>query len=31
MKISEEEVRHVASLSKLAFSDEETVEFATTL
>ena len=31
MKISEEEVRHVASLSKLAFSDEVTVEFATTL
>lgn len=31
MKISEEEVRHVAHLSKLAFSDEETAEFATTL
>lgn len=31
MKISEEEVRHVANLSKLAFSDEETAEFATTL
>lgn len=31
MKISEEEVRHVAKLSKLAFSDEETKEFATTL
>lgn len=31
MKISEEEVRHVASLSKLAFSDEETADFATTL
>ena len=31
MKISEEEVRHVATLSKLAFSDEETTEFATTL
>ena len=31
MKISEEEVRHVADLSKLSFSEEETVEFATTL
>lgn len=31
MKISEEEVRHVAKLSKLSFSDEETTEFATTL
>ncbi|MGT2908090.1 Asp-tRNA(Asn)/Glu-tRNA(Gln) amidotransferase subunit GatC [Streptococcus dentiloxodontae] len=31
MKISEEEVRHVANLSKLTFSDEETAEFATTL
>lgn len=31
MKISEEEVRHVATLSKLAFSDEETKTFATTL
>lgn len=31
MKISEEEVRHVAKLSKLAFSDEETAEFAGTL
>lgn len=31
MKISEEEVRHVASLSKLSFSEEETTEFATTL
>ncbi|MCP1640240.1 Asp-tRNA(Asn)/Glu-tRNA(Gln) amidotransferase subunit GatC [Streptococcus gallinaceus] len=31
MKISEEEVRHVANLSKLAFSDQETTEFATTL
>ena len=31
MKISEEEVRHVANLSKLKFSDEETTEFATTL
>lgn len=31
MKISAEEVRHVAKLSKLAFSDEETVAFATTL
>lgn len=31
MKISEEEVRHVANLSKLSFSDEETTEFATTL
>ncbi len=31
MKISEEEVRHVANLSKLSFSDEETAEFATTL
>lgn len=31
MKISEEEVRHVADLSKLSFSEEETAEFATTL
>lgn len=31
MKISEEEVRHVATLSKLAFSEEETSQFATTL
>lgn len=31
MKISEEEVRHVAHLSKLSFSDKETTEFATTL
>ena len=31
MKISEEEVRHVAKLSKLSFSDEQTAEFATTL
>lgn len=31
MKISEEEVRHVADLSKLSFSEKETTEFATTL
>ena len=31
MKISEEEVHHVANLSKLSFSEEETTEFATTL
>lgn len=31
MKISEEEVRHVAELSKLSFSEAETSEFATTL
>lgn len=31
MKISEEEVRHVANLSKLSFSEEETTEFATAL
>ncbi|TCD45927.1 Asp-tRNA(Asn)/Glu-tRNA(Gln) amidotransferase subunit GatC [Streptococcus sp. X16XC17] len=31
MKISEEEVRHVAKLSKLSFSDAQTAEFATTL
>lgn len=31
MKISEEEVRHVANLSKLSFSEEETTEFAKTL
>ena len=31
MKISEEEVRDVANLSKLSFSDTETTEFATTL
>ncbi|MCC9896383.1 Asp-tRNA(Asn)/Glu-tRNA(Gln) amidotransferase subunit GatC [Streptococcus agalactiae] len=31
MKISEEEVRHVANLSKLRFSDQETKEFASSL
>ena len=31
MKISEAEVRHVAKLSKLELSDQETAEFATTL
>ncbi|HFI0087134.1 TPA: Asp-tRNA(Asn)/Glu-tRNA(Gln) amidotransferase subunit GatC [Streptococcus suis] len=31
MKISEAEVRHVATLSKLEFTDQETAEFATTL
>lgn len=31
MKISEADVRHVAKLSKLAFNDEETTAFATTL
>ncbi len=31
MKISEAEVRHVAKLSKLEFSDQETAEFATSL
>ncbi|MGT2888136.1 Asp-tRNA(Asn)/Glu-tRNA(Gln) amidotransferase subunit GatC [Streptococcus didelphis] len=31
MKISEEEVRHVATLSKLSFSDQETSEFASSL
>ena len=31
MKMSEEEVRHVAELSKLSFSEAETSEFATTL
>lgn len=31
MKISEEEVRHVANLSKLCFSDQETKEFASSL
>ncbi|MDV5972445.1 Asp-tRNA(Asn)/Glu-tRNA(Gln) amidotransferase subunit GatC [Streptococcus canis] len=31
MKISEEEVRHVAKLSKLSFSESETRTFATTL
>lgn len=31
MKISEAEVRHVAKLSKLEFTDQETAEFATTL
>ena len=31
MKITQEEVSHVAKLSKLAFSPEETAEFATTL
>lgn len=31
MKISEDEVRHVATLSKLAFYEEETSQFATTL
>lgn len=31
MKISEEEVRHVAKLSKLRFNDQETSEFAQSL
>lgn len=31
MKISEEDVRHVAKLAKLAFSDQETKAFSTTL
>lgn len=31
MKISEEEVRHVAKLSKLSFNDQETSEFAQSL
>ncbi|WP_159591022.1 Asp-tRNA(Asn)/Glu-tRNA(Gln) amidotransferase subunit GatC [Streptococcus halichoeri] len=31
MKISEEEVRHVAHLSKLRFSDHETSAFASSL
>lgn len=31
MKITQEEVRHVAKLSKLAFNEEETITFATTL
>lgn len=31
MKISEADVRHVAKLSKLAFTDTETTAFATTL
>ncbi|MEW4354415.1 Asp-tRNA(Asn)/Glu-tRNA(Gln) amidotransferase subunit GatC [Streptococcus pneumoniae] len=31
MKITQEEVTHVANLSKLAFSKEETAEFAMTL
>ncbi|HFG0160897.1 TPA: Asp-tRNA(Asn)/Glu-tRNA(Gln) amidotransferase subunit GatC [Streptococcus pyogenes] len=31
MKISEEEARHVAKLSKLSFSESETTIFATTL
>ena len=31
MKISEEEVRHVAELSKLSSSEAETSEFASTL
>ncbi|MGT2667640.1 Asp-tRNA(Asn)/Glu-tRNA(Gln) amidotransferase subunit GatC [Streptococcus rifensis] len=31
MKISEEEVRHVAKLSKLHFSEEETTAFASSL
>ena len=31
MKITQEEVTHVANLSKLKFSPEETAEFATTL
>ncbi|MGM1091147.1 Asp-tRNA(Asn)/Glu-tRNA(Gln) amidotransferase subunit GatC [Streptococcus dysgalactiae] len=31
MKISEEEVRHVAKLSKLSFSESEKTTFATTL
>ncbi|KXT78101.1 Asp-tRNA(Asn)/Glu-tRNA(Gln) amidotransferase subunit GatC [Streptococcus sp. DD13] len=31
MKLSQEEVRHVAKLSKLTFSESETEAFATTL
>ncbi|WP_303975357.1 Asp-tRNA(Asn)/Glu-tRNA(Gln) amidotransferase subunit GatC [Streptococcus merionis] len=31
MKISDEEVRHVAKLSKLSFTEEETTAFATSL
>lgn len=31
MKITQEEVTHVANLSKLTFSEEETAAFATTL
>lgn len=31
MKISEEEVRHVAKLSKLSFTEQETSDFAQTL
>ncbi|HEP1458807.1 Asp-tRNA(Asn)/Glu-tRNA(Gln) amidotransferase subunit GatC [Streptococcus pyogenes] len=31
MKISEEEVRHVAKLSKLSFSESETTTMSTTL
>ena len=31
MKITQEEVTHVANLSKLRFSEEETAVFATTL
>ena len=31
MKITQEEVTHVANLSKLKFSEEETAAFATTL
>lgn len=31
MKISEEEVRHVAKLSKLSFSESETTTISTTL
>ena len=31
MKITQEEVTHVANLSKLKFSEEDTVAFATTL
>lgn len=31
MKISEEEVQHVAQLSKLSFTAAETTDFATTL
>ncbi|MGT2832353.1 Asp-tRNA(Asn)/Glu-tRNA(Gln) amidotransferase subunit GatC [Streptococcus halotolerans] len=31
MKISEEEVRHVAKLSKLSFTEQETREFAQSL
>ncbi|MFX3683363.1 aspartyl/glutamyl-tRNA amidotransferase subunit C, partial [Streptococcus suis] len=31
MKISEAEVRHVAKLSKLDFSDQDTAEVATSL